>query len=55
MKIKKNKDGVIKMTAENKKDSEYLRAFLIKCAGDNSSFAKLKTDDNITKKQEEKK
>jgi ribosomal protein S27AE len=41
MKIRKYKNGTIRMTAENKTDSNNLTAFLAGCAGDNSAFAKL--------------
>lgn len=40
MKIRKYKNGTIKMTAENKRDSNNLMAFLGGCAGAGSNFAK---------------
>lgn len=41
MKIRKYKNGTIKMTAENKRDSNNLIAFLGGCAGAGSNFAKI--------------
>ena len=44
MKIQKTKDGIIKMTAENKQDSKALLTFLEACAGKDSYFEKIKKE-----------
>jgi hypothetical protein len=40
MKIRKYKNGTIRLTAENKEDSGDLMKFLAACAGEGSVFAK---------------
>jgi protein-arginine kinase activator protein McsA len=45
MKIKKYKNGTIKITAQNKRDSNDLMSFLGGCAGPKSNFAK-KAEEN---------
>ena len=46
MKIRKYKNGTIKMTAENKRDSNNLKAFLGGCAGAGSNCAKIAGERN---------
>jgi hypothetical protein len=46
MKIRKYKNGTIKVTAENKRDSNNLMAFLGGCAGASSNFAKMAGERN---------
>lgn len=46
MKIKKYKNGTIKMTAENKRDSNCLLTLLGGCAGPESNFSKMAKERN---------
>jgi hypothetical protein len=41
MKVRKYKNGTIRLTAENKDDSGNLLNFLAACAGEDSHFAKV--------------
>jgi hypothetical protein len=51
MKVRKYKNGTVKMTAENKQDSKSLLGFVAALAGEESNFAQLQKEKEINNKK----